>query len=411
MKIAVWHNLPSGGGKRALYDHVKGLVKRGHTVEAWCPPTADRSFLPLSDLVVEHVVGMRWPIADNWTDRFGLTSKVERMLDAMDDHCKACAAEIENGGFDVLFANACIFFRTTAIGKNCSLPSVIYLGEPYRWLYEALPHLPWMALPSGKVTLASLKASFIDWREVRGKRIQVRDEYQNAAAFTHILVNSYYSRESILRAYGLDSTVCYLGIDTKQFAPQNTSKQGYVVGLGSITAEKNVRLCIEAVARTTRPHPTLVWIGNVASPAYLQEMRDFAVQRGVDLDVRVGISEADVIATLSRAALMIYAPRLEPFGLAPLEANACGTAVVAVAEGGVRETITNHVNGLLADGDAGAIAAAMQTLLDKPELSTRLGASGRDLVSSRWNLDQAITRLEECLAMAVAQRHERRPGA
>jgi hypothetical protein len=31
MKIAVWHNLGSGGGKRALYDHVVGLLARGHT--------------------------------------------------------------------------------------------------------------------------------------------------------------------------------------------------------------------------------------------------------------------------------------------------------------------------------------------------------------------------------------------
>jgi len=35
MKIAVWHNLPSGGGKRALYHHVRGLVERGHRVESW----------------------------------------------------------------------------------------------------------------------------------------------------------------------------------------------------------------------------------------------------------------------------------------------------------------------------------------------------------------------------------------
>jgi hypothetical protein len=56
VKIAVWHNLPSGGGKRALYDHVTGLLARGHTVESWCPPTADQDFLPLGTLVVEHVV-------------------------------------------------------------------------------------------------------------------------------------------------------------------------------------------------------------------------------------------------------------------------------------------------------------------------------------------------------------------
>ena len=62
MKIAVWHNLPSGGGKRALYDHVSGLVARGHEVEVWAPPTAHREYLPLGRIVREHIV----PLDHQW---------------------------------------------------------------------------------------------------------------------------------------------------------------------------------------------------------------------------------------------------------------------------------------------------------------------------------------------------------
>ena len=61
MRIAVWHNLPSGGGKRALHDHVRGLLGRGHTIEAWCPSTADPDYLPLSELIPEHVLPLAWP--------------------------------------------------------------------------------------------------------------------------------------------------------------------------------------------------------------------------------------------------------------------------------------------------------------------------------------------------------------
>src|SRR5262245_54052410 len=56
VRIAVWHNLPNGGGKRQLYSHVQGLLRRGHHVEAWCPDSADRQYLPLAELVTEHVV-------------------------------------------------------------------------------------------------------------------------------------------------------------------------------------------------------------------------------------------------------------------------------------------------------------------------------------------------------------------
>jgi hypothetical protein len=51
-------NLPSGGGKRLLYDHAHRLVERGHTVEAWCPPTADRSYRPLDKLITEYAVDL-----------------------------------------------------------------------------------------------------------------------------------------------------------------------------------------------------------------------------------------------------------------------------------------------------------------------------------------------------------------
>src|ERR1035438_9748548 len=101
MRIAVWHNLPSGGGKRALYDHVRGLVARGHTVEAWCPPTADSEYLPLKTLVREHVVDIARP-ADRRSDKWQITLAAEHELAAMDEHCRNCAVQIQRGGFDIL---------------------------------------------------------------------------------------------------------------------------------------------------------------------------------------------------------------------------------------------------------------------------------------------------------------------
>jgi hypothetical protein len=41
MEIAVWNNLNSGGGKRALYYHIEGLLKRGHEIISFCPDTID----------------------------------------------------------------------------------------------------------------------------------------------------------------------------------------------------------------------------------------------------------------------------------------------------------------------------------------------------------------------------------
>lgn len=412
MKIALWHNLPSGGGKRALYDHVRGLVGRGHHVEAWCPPTSNREFLPLSQFIPEHVVDLAWPVPFSRLDEWQITLQAGRVHAALDDHCRRCAEQINAGGFDVLFANTCQFTRTAPIGRHVAIPSVLYLQEPYRWLYEALPRLRWLAPPvnkSARPSLRALRRTFVDWRNIRNWRVQARDEVDSAAAFTRVLANSYFSRESILRAYGLAAEVCYLGIDTEHFTDPGRPREDYVVGLGSCTPEKNVGLVIEAVGAMQGTRPKLIWVGNMATDDYRRALVALAASRGVDLDLRIGVTDGELLDVLSRASAMVYAPRLEPFGLAPLEANACGVPVVAVLEGGVRETVRDGVNGLLADATPAALAQAITRLRDDPALARRLGKGGRRAVEEGWSLAASTGRIERQLQEVAATRRAR-PG-
>jgi glycosyltransferase involved in cell wall biosynthesis len=130
-------------------------------------------------------------------------------------------------------------------------------------------------------------------------------------------------------------------------------------------------------------------------------MRRLAAAVGVRFEPRKLISDAEVVETLNRAALLVYTSRLEPFGLAPLEANACGTPVVAVAEGGVRETVKDGVNGWLVDSEPEAIAEAMARLLNDAELAARMGERARQYVEQEWSLGRAIDRLEANLWQVV----------
>jgi glycosyltransferase involved in cell wall biosynthesis len=178
-------------------------------------------------------------------------------------------------------------------------------------------------------------------------RVLAREERLNAGAFDLILVNSYFSRENLLRAYGLDSTVCYLGVDTELFVNRQYVRENFVVSVGEMGPHKNVEFIIKAVAQIEVPRPRLVWIANRGSDSYYKEMRSLAESYEVSFEARRRIDDNELVDILNRAAAMVYAPRLEPFGLAPLEANACGLPVVAVAEGGVRETIIDDLIGLL----------------------------------------------------------------
>ncbi|MFB2736796.1 glycosyltransferase family 4 protein [Umezakia ovalisporum] len=409
MKIAVWHNLPSGGGKRALYYHVQGLVERGHYVESWCPPTAGQTYLPLSNLVKENIVALPQKTTQLFSPLNSWLASYNRIIDqlvALDAHCQQCAAAINDAGFDILFANSSTLFYNNPMGRYTKLPSLIYLQEPYRWLYEALPQLPWVALdnPSApKLTLSFLKSFLGDSIKVQGLRVQMREELKNAKAFDRILVNSQYSRESVLRAYGLESEVCYLGIDTDLFLPVQQPKESYVVGLGGIYAGKRIERAIESIATIPTPQrPPLIWIGNFVDTDYLEKIDSLAKALKVSFITKVRLSDSDLAKTLSSAAVMIYTPFLEPFGFAPLEANACGTPVVAIAEGGVRETVQNGINGYLTpDYNPSQLGAAVMKLVSDQNLAKTMGLRSRQLVLDQWNLASAIDRLEKKLLALV----------
>jgi len=214
-------------------------------------------------------------------------------------------------------------------------------------------------------------------------------------------VNSLFSRESVLRAYGLDAKVCYLGVDTRLFHPTNEARENFVIGIGSFIKEKNIDLVLHALAAVKAPRPRFVWVGNLADERTYQEVKQLADRLGVNFSPKLKIDDGELVALLNRARLMIYAPRLEPFGLAPLEANACGLPVVAVAEGGIRETITDGVNGLLVESDPRALAGAIKRLLRDHKLADELGHNASKLVTECWGIDASIDRLEGRLREVV----------
>jgi glycosyltransferase involved in cell wall biosynthesis len=239
-----------------------------------------------------------------------------------------------------------------------------------------------------------------DFPELQTLRLQAKQEWLNAQACDLILVNSYFSRESVLRAYGLSSTVCYLGVDTTLFKELDLPRENFLIGLGSFDPTKRIELAIEAVSLLPHPRP-LVWIGNSGKEDYMTSLRNLAQTRGVSLELKLNVSDSELVALLNRASLMLCTSRLEPFGFGVLEANACGLPVVAVKEGGFRETIQHGLNGFLVDADARSIATAATQIIDDPALAKQMGETGLSMAQQTWNVEASIDRLEKILQQVV----------
>lgn len=405
MKIAVWHNLPSGGGKRALYYHVRGLVKRGHKVSCWSLDNADKTYLPLAEFGPERIVPLKEPATKllSWTPNY--SAAVSR-LQAFDEACRICAAEIDAGEFDLLFANSAQSYYVPYLMRRVRMKKVLYLQEPGRYLYEARPILPWVSTAPDDLQEASLFPSrrlLSEYANVQTLRLQAKQEWLNVQACDRVLVNSQFSRENILRTYGVDAKVCYLGVDTKLFRDLGLTRERTVVGLGSFDPIKGIDLAVRAIALLPEPRPTLKWIANSGSEDYQHSVQDLARSIGVDLQIRQAVSDSELVTALNQASLLLCTARLEPFGFAPLEANACGLPVVGIAEGGIRETIQHGLNGYLVEPEAAPIAEAIQKLLENPARAREMGTRATEHIQQHWDVESSVDRLEKNLQEVVQQ--------
>lgn len=130
-----------------------------------------------------------------------------------------------------------------------------------------------------------------------------------------------------------------------------------------------------------------------------------AARVGVDLSIKKLIPDSELVRLYNTAKVFVYSSILEPFGLAPVEAMACGTPVVAIKEGGVRESVVHNETGFLTDRDEEAFAAALGELLGNDRLREQMGARGMEVVRSFWTLEHAGERLASHLNRSARAGH------
>lgn len=410
MRIAIWHNLPSGGASRALHQHIKGLAERGHYIEVWTSSLADSRFLDVDQYVAKtHILPLsiatrvRIDYLDDVRSLGYLNStRIKRML----AFCHQCAQEIEAGNFDILFANSCHYFNMPFIGRFVKkIPRLLYLQEPNRSLYEAYPRQMWSAptpLNGHWLSWSYYKNLWQDATRVHRARVLVREELFNYHSYNKVLVNSFYSNESLLRAYGEGGEVCYLGIDRGLFSFLDLPRERFVMGLGSFHPPKQPDLAIRALAQIEKSErPRLVWVGNIGNKDYMANLVALSNELDVVFEPRQYVPHEELLHLLNTASCLLYTSALEPFGFAPLEANACGLPVVAVSEGGVRETVIDGYNGVVTGRQPAEIACAVRHILTDPTFFEKLSVNGRNLIDKRWRIEHAVDRIEQALMATI----------
>jgi glycosyltransferase involved in cell wall biosynthesis len=112
----------------------------------------------------------------------------------------------------------------------------------------------------------------------------------------------------------------------------------------------------------------------------------------------------DQLAAFYRRAAALVVPSVdEGLGLVAVEAQLCATPVVAFASGGLTDVVQDDRTGLLAPNvDAGALAAAITSLLARSDRGASLGAAGRLHALATFAPESVARRYADVYKSAIA---------
>lgn len=396
MRIAIYHNLPSGGAKRFAYEEVRRLIQRGHQVAEYTLSMADVRYCDLKPFVERQRIidysktplfAHRIPCLTPYIHAGQLMSTLSHLRRLS----QQIAREIEGGGYDVVFVHDCQVMPSPYVLRYLQGPSVFqchHVQRPTTIRNSAEHH---GLIPQLKRIYYAPARRFSD-------DLVTRDEQHNIRCATQVLANSQYSRRALLDRYGVESTVIYPGVDQNLFRPLATDRKDYVLAVGALHYMKGYRFLVKAIGRIPKSNrPALFIAANSRDLSEEEIVIRLASDHQVDLHIETIRQDEHLVRVYNQARAFVYAPMQEALGMAPLEAMACGTPVVAVAEAGVLETVRDEETGYLVERDVDQFARKLQSLLDDDPRRNTMGVTAIDYVRSEWTWRITVDRLEEKL--------------
>ncbi len=241
-----------------------------------------------------------------------------------------------------------------AVAKGIRVPPgalhVCYLHAPMRYMWDGFAdyfgpgRAPWPVRLAARAVRPALQA----W-DVRSSR-----------GVHRFLVNGRHVQAQARRLYGRESTVIHPPVALERFlaAPGAAAerREPFYLMVGAFAPNKRVEQAIQVFTGLGLP---LVVAGSGPEEARCRALAGPTV-------TFLGEQDDGAVARLYRRARAFVFPGVDDFGLTPLEAQACGTPVIACAAGGALETVTPETGLLYPGPDAGALQAAVRAFEADP---------------------------------------------
>jgi glycosyltransferase involved in cell wall biosynthesis len=362
MKLAFFYNVAAGGALRVVEQQVAYLSKK-HTVDIYTFTNTQnqKDIDPLEH--ASHVFDYSFSLEPHSAflpKRLG--KDIQNFFTLKKVH-KNIAKDIDKKGYDAVVVHPDMYTQAPFLLQFLQTPSVYYCHEWLRIVYEK--------------ELAFTQSVMMGKRmyEYVTRAYRKHIDKTNTQKATYIVANSKFTQNHVKQAYGRDAIVCYPGVDPTIFKPTNEKKIYDLFFVGAKDFINGYTFLQEIVSK----YPQSLKV------QYLQDNEDIFVS---DNDLRVMYNKSKIVMCLSYN---------EPFGIVPLEAMSCGIPVLAVAQGGYKETITTGKTGYILPRDEYAFCEKIEKLLTNVVLAKELGKSGREEIMKHWTWEIHVRNFERQL--------------
>jgi len=247
-------------------------------------------------------------------------------------------------------------------------PHLSYCHTPMRYIWDRFDDYFPRSKPLRRAAMLSLAPWLRSW------------DVKTSAGVTQFIANSEFVRDRIRRYYDRDAEVVHPFVDDAFLeAPLVDERDDYHLVVSALVPYKRIDL---AVAAAIAGNKRLVVIGG---GPLLDELRTRA---GANIELLGAVPRDVVIERMARARSLIL-PGVEDFGITPLEAMALGTPVVALGEGGVRDSVIDGQTGIFfgrpeVDSLRRALDAVESRQWDRETIRTQAKKFSRAVFDSRF---------------------------
>jgi len=275
-------------------------------------------------------------------------------------------------------------------------------------------------------TLGRVKNAALAVGDAAEPDVRLRGEAEVVASADRLVANTEDEARQLIGHYGADPSrvaVINPGVDLSVFRPGSQRAARRQLGLpadgvvlvfaGRVQPLKAPDVVLHAAARLLADFPgladqlTVAFVGGPSGTGRNDpdSLLELASRLGLGGQVRLEppCPQAE-LAQWYRAATVVMVPSYsESFGLVAMEAQACGTPVVAAAVGGLRTAVRHGYSGILVDSrDPGHYARAVRELIEAPTRLSRLAIGAREH-ASRFGWSATVDSLLQLYATVTAE--------